>query len=78
MFSTSKGKDTEGEYTDTIPATDLTTNLDSNLGPEVRSSSIVEVELPQETTKPAYGTNISQQVFMPWPSPETVATSDQQ
>ena len=77
MFSVSEGKDIEGEYVDLIPALDLTTSSNLNLRTEVRSSSAIEVKIPQESTKPIYGTNISQPVFMPSPSLEAATTSDQ-
>ena len=51
MFFTSEGEDIEGEYTKPIPSPNLTTNPDSNPEIEVRSSSVVEAKLSQETTR---------------------------
>ena len=57
-----------GEYIDLIPSPILTTSPDLIPKIEVKLLSIVEIELPQETSKPTSRTKISQLVFMPSPS----------
>ena len=68
--------DIEGEYIYLIPYPDLTTCLDSNPRTDVKLSSTIETELPQETIEPTFRTNISQLVFKPSPSLEEAATND--
>ena len=69
--------DIEGEYIYLIPYPDLTTSPDSNPRTDVKLSSTIETELPQETIEPTFRTNISQLVFTPSPSLEEAATNDQ-
>ena len=69
--------DDEGEYTDPIPSLRLTTSPNSYMRIEVRLSFVVETKLPQETTEPSFGTNISQLIFSPSPSPKKATINDQ-
>ena len=68
--------DDEGEYMDPITSTVLTTSRDSNPWTEEQLSSVVEIELPQETVELDFGTYISQSVFLPSSSSKEVATND--
>ena len=60
-----------------IPDSDLANSPDSIPRTEVIPSSIAEPELLQEIMEPAFGINISHQVFTPSPSSEVAATIDQ-
>ena len=73
IFYTSKGENTEGEYTYPIPTPDLTTSLDS----EPRTMPVTKLDPPHETEAPTFVTKISQLVFTPSPSPKVAATNDQ-